>query len=303
MLIDFGKHERRILIETNKLVRDVAKVYDESLEEVTDIFGVAYNKYDGDIVEFEKYNRLESLDKAIVGVASVLAVTTGKRIMSGMKDVYRESYYTSAYEVDKTVGVPLGFSRGIGGKVQTAMNNPADTLTQAQRNRKNVQAMTAQVKQEMLSGLRRGESYKEIARTLQNRFDMSKTVAERLVRTECHRVEVQAQYDCMGDAIDKGVYLKKQWRSTLDSRTRDGHQGLDGETITMAEMFVSSQGGVGPKPGEMNNASDDINCRCGLNGIIEGFEPKVRMAREKAGQRGELIDKVSYKQWKGKHLT
>ena len=41
----------------------------------------------------------------------------------------------------------------------------------------------------------------------------------------------------MEDAEDMGIKVKKRWLATLDSRTRDTHQELDGQEVPVGDPF------------------------------------------------------------------
>ena len=53
----------------------------------------------------------------------------------------------------------------------------------------------------------------------------------------------------------------RQWASTLDSRTREEHQKLDGQSRELDEPF-DVNGCKAMYPGGFGIASEDINCRC-----------------------------------------
>jgi hypothetical protein len=86
--------------------------------------------------------------------------------------------------------------------------------------------------------------------------------------------------------------MKKVWTSTLDDKTRDTHQALDGEVVGMDEDFISPSGARGSAPGLLGDASEDINCRCSLRYEVMGMKSSVR--RE---GRGGIIPYTTYKEW------
>ncbi|MET1374796.1 phage minor head protein, partial [Staphylococcus aureus] len=68
--------------------------------------------------------------------------------------------------------------------------------------------------------------------------------------------------------------MKKRWHATKDTRTRDTHRHLDGESVEIDQNFKSS-GCVGQAPKlfiGVNSAKENINCRCKLLYYIDENE-------------------------------
>jgi hypothetical protein len=69
-------------------------------------------------------------------------------------------------------------------------------------------------------------------------------------------------------AAKGGVSLLKWWKDSDDERVRSGHRHMGWKyskenAIPYDEDFVNDlTGGVGPHPGALGTAEDDINCRC-----------------------------------------
>lgn len=77
------------------------------------------------------------------------------------------------------------------------------------------------------------------------------------------RTEVIGSYNQAGLAGAKSIGAeKKQWISVLDDRTRDDHIGMHGISVGVDEDFELPDGSSGPSPGDIGEASQDINCRC-----------------------------------------
>jgi hypothetical protein len=99
------------------------------------------------------------------------------------------------------------------------------------------------------------------------------------------------------EKASKRSNLEKMWNATLDLKTRAGHRKLDGKTIERNGLFKSIYGGVGPAPGHMNNAKDDINCRCTITFKVNGVLPDTRRARKRGNGAGETIPYQTYEEW------
>ena len=118
--------------------------------------------------------------------------------------------------------------------------------------------------------------------------------------------ENKARLDGMYRASDIGVNVQKQWRSTLDNRTRDSHRLLDSETIDLDATF-----GNGLKyPREPGGALSEIcNCRCSLKYGVGQSKGKTRSSRlgtvtgsykkpsSFKGTTSEEIANMTYEEW------
>ena len=118
--------------------------------------------------------------------------------------------------------------------------------------------------------------------------------------------ENKARLDGMYRASDIGVKVKKQWRATLDNRTRDSHRSLDGETIDLDATFSNGL----KYPREPGGALSEIcNCRCRLRSVTPYTRYGTRSARlgevrgsykkgsSFRGTKSIEIENMSYAEW------
>lgn len=106
---------------------------------------------------------------------------------------------------------------------------------------------------EITAGVEAGEGTRDIAKRLRDlHTDWSGWRAERIARTETGSAFSAAhQLTAEQMAAETDVQLVKTWHSTGDSRTRDEHAAMDGETVDIDEAFSNGL----MQPG-------DPNCRC-----------------------------------------
>jgi hypothetical protein len=93
--------------------------------------------------------------------------------------------------------------------------------------------------------------------------------ATNIARTETLAALHAGQFEAMQQLIDTGKVTADQvtvkWSATMDSRTRDAHVHLNGETVKFGQTFVSSTGSRMryPQDQELGAGPEDvINCRC-----------------------------------------
>lgn len=118
--------------------------------------------------------------------------------------------------------------------------------------------------------------------------------------------ENKARLDGMYRASDIGVKVQKQWRATLDNRTRDSHRLLDSETIDLDSTFDNGL----KYPREPGGALSEIcNCRCRLRYVTPYTKYETRSARQGEvrgsykkdssfrGTKSIEIENMSYAEW------
>lgn len=118
--------------------------------------------------------------------------------------------------------------------------------------------------------------------------------------------ENKARLDGMYRASDIGVKVQKQWRATLDNRTRDSHRLLDSETIDLDDTFDNGL----KYPREPGGALSEIcNCRCRLRYVTPYTKYETRSARQGEvrgsykkdssfrGTKSIEIENMSYAEW------
>ena len=118
--------------------------------------------------------------------------------------------------------------------------------------------------------------------------------------------ENKARLDGMYRASDIGVKVQKQWRATLDNRTRDSHRSLDSETIDLDAAFDNGL----KYPREPGGALSEIcNCRCRLRYVTPYTKYETRSARlgevrgsykkdsSFRGTKSVEIENMSYAEW------
>jgi len=289
----FEQADRALDRQQKDFERQLISAYTASLKEIRGQLALAYEKYGGSSVEMQKYNRLANLERRI---GKEIAKLTGKNAVTlkkGIGDTFEESYYRAGFTIETTAQAKLGFAPLSKKAIEASINNPLDRVGWLKRNRENQALLTRQMKQQLTQSLISGESYQDAAKRIKNRMDVGATNVVRIAQTEMHRSQSAGRLRGLHQAASKGVIMKKRWSATLDGDTRPAHQDLDGTTIGLDEDFISNAGGKGPAPGQLGTAADDINDRCTVISVIEGYEPKLRRARGEG-----VIPYTNYNDWK-----
>lgn len=252
--------------------------YQLALKELRARIAFIYERYDGDWVEMNRYNRFVKLEKEVAEEIRKLTGKNAQTLIRGMMDTYEEAYYRTAYVLTNAVNADLGFTMLDRELVRKAIENPLDKVGFLQRNRENQARLTRQLRENITQSLILGENYQTAAKRIKGRMDVGATNVLRISRTEMHRTKQQSKLDGMEDGAERGIILKKQWLATIDSRTRDRHGRLDSVQVDLDEQF-EIDGYKAEAPGLFGVPEMDIQCRCDVLEVVDGFEPKYRRVK------------------------
>ena len=117
------------------------------------------------------------------------------------------------------------------------------------------------VRQEITRGIATSLPYEQIARNIASRTDLPLANANRIVRTEGHRIQQASADDARNAAKARGADVVKQWDASLDGATRPVHRQLDGQIREVDEPFEAGGYKV-MYPGKFGRPEQDCNCRC-----------------------------------------
>lgn len=247
--------------------KTIEKNYKKILTDLKTSMAKLYENYEVDgqltLDEMVKYNRIGKLEKQVQSLVSDLYVINGKVIRGTLRGVVASTYAGSVDIVNGATGKRLkGIMKPF--DVTRVINNDMAGLHWSTRQGKHRADVIYEIQKEVRGGLKGGNTYKQMADRLEKTLEVSKGKAKQIIRTESHRVMGEAKQQSFQDIAKGGVKFNKKWLSLYDERVRGAHSWLDGTVIQQGEDFISPNGGVGYGPGQMNEASDDINCRCVL---------------------------------------
>ena len=268
--------------QITKAEGQIDKMFARRLKELLGQLAQMYAKYgNGEELTFTDLNKYGRFQKEMRIMTEALGQDykqLQKDIQALMEYQYIENYLRSAYVLEFAAQTELGFGVPSLETVKAAIVNPIDLLTLPNLMESNRVEITRRLQMDISQGLLAGEGYAKIAARIEKSVGFGAVKAKRVARTEGHRVQTTARMDSAKEAA-KHANLTKMWMSGLDSRVRTAHRKLDGKTIGVDDIFVSTAGGKGQGPGVMWNAADDCNCRCTAVYLVNGMKPAVRRAR------------------------
>lgn len=293
---ELDKYLDKLIEDTEK---EIDKLYLKKQKEMLVEIAQAYEMYevDGKLTQAQmvKYNRLPKLQDKVSKELVKAYNDANKLTKKAMEIQYIENYFRTAYLTEIETQQKLGYGSLNKDAIKKALENNIQGLTLADTFRDNRRIIIKRLQLELAQGIRIGESYGKMAKRIKDTVGFSAYKSRTVARTEAHRVQQLGRRDSIQHAIDRGLPVMKTWDATLDGNTRPAHQKLDGKTIAEDEDFVSSNGGRGYGPGQMNNAKDDINCRCTIRYSVNGNNPDTRVAREEG--KNKEIPYETYEEW------
>lgn len=124
-----------------------------------------------------------------------------------------------------------------------------------------------QIQRQLIVGLEKGESVKDISKRFEFIADMNKKQAIRNARTSVTNAENAGRIDVLHNAQNLGIEAQKEWIATLDERTRESHALMNGELANIDDVFSNGL----MYPADPNGEPAEVyNCRCTLGYKLRG---------------------------------
>ena len=236
-------------------------------------------------------SRLEALELQCRQQAEVAFGNLNDEVSKHIKDVYKESYYRTAYEIQKGVGVGSNFAALNDRLIEKVVSKPwlADGKNFSDRIWGNktqlINQLHTSLSQMCITGAGPDKAISQIA----SKMNVSKANAGRLVMTESAYFSSTAQKECFKE-LDVERY---EIVATLDGHTSDICQEMDGKVFKMSEY----EEGVTAPPFH-------VNCRsCTAPYFDDEFAKGERIARDEDGNNYYVPADMTYKEWNEKYVN
>lgn len=252
--------------ETNKDIRKILIQQKRELENMRKITGNIYMKYADDegIIDLnfsQRFNEMKKVEKEIVKSRNTIAETTIAIVAASLLKSYVDSYYKTANIIDKGIEVGINYKLLRPEFVESVLKANFEGMTYSDRIWKNTDKLANKLYDVIGRGISEGTSVRKLSKGIKDAFGTSSFEAQRLVRDQMARVVSEAQ-----DQIyhDSGVVSELLFVATLDDRTSETCQGLDGNRYLLTDNY--------PKIPEDTH----IMCRSCYVPIVDGYSPKTR---------------------------
>ena len=254
--------QQSLLNSELEVIKELEKSYKQAVKDINRVIADLMARKDIEnlqaIIYQIKYQN--ALKKELEGFLSVLHTRNYTLIDNYLKDCYINSHIGTLFDLQGQ-GVPLMLPLNQEQMISAITLNSKLSAPLYNALGYNIDFLKTSVRQEISRGIAQALSYQEMARNIKNTTNVDYNKSLRIAKTEGHRIQCESAYNVQVRAKQKGADIVKQWDSTLDSRTRESHQKLDGEIVNVNEKF--SNGLI--YPGDPNgSASEVVNCRCAL---------------------------------------
>ena len=181
-------------------------------------------------------SRLEALQLQMQNQVEMLYGTEHDEISKLMEKIYTEGYYHTAYEIQSGFNIGYDLMKLDTNRIGKVLSKPwaADGANFSSRIWKQKTQLVKDLHTELTQAIIRGKNPHQVTQAIAKRFDVSMGQAGRLVSTEAAFFASAANRDCYKD-LDVERY---EILATLDNRTSDVCQGLDGKVFKMSEYEV-----------------------------------------------------------------
>ena len=221
-------------------------------------------------------------------------------VNTGRLNVFAENYNFSAYQLEKQAKGVVSFNlyntESVGRLIQKKPKMlPEWKIHEAKDYKWNRQKVENTITQAIIQGKDVDQITNDLIDNLCSANDNRMRTFARTAMTGAQNAGRQKQ---MEDAEDLGIKVKKRWVATLDNRTRELHQDLDGQEVAVDESFTVDLNGEHYEidyPGDPSADPEMVyNCRCTMIQVYEGIDRKS-VRRDEDDE--EVVD-MTYKEWK-----
>ena len=163
----------------------------------------------------KRISRLDKLYGDTLKNLYKLGTETEKSITEFLTDAYKDNYYKNLFDVGKSINIKSSAIEVDDKKISKVLNASWSGKNYSERIWKNTDNLAKLIKHEITDGFHRGVSIQKMSNLVQERMNVGRYEATRLVRTEMNYVQNQASLDSIKEAEMK-YYI---FLATLDKKT------------------------------------------------------------------------------------
>lgn len=247
----------------------------------------AYKQYLKKLSARAYISRLEELITNIRHEIEILAAKQHSGLTKVLKDGYEDGFYRTVFDLQKQVGVGVSFSKPGKATVEKAAKTKWYGRNYSDSVWRNKQALVVQLNQLIPQAFAAGRTSHDLAEQLDQKLQSGFKAAKRLARTEINFISNQAALDGYKAS---GVVTHYKYLATLDDRTTEECQDMDGKIIKLSEAQV----GVNLPP---------LHAHCRSTTIPYFEDDDIgkliddRVARNEEGNTYKVGQYVTYEEW------
>lgn len=275
---------------TAKLEKELKKVYGQAVKEMTAKMKAFTDKYGPDMKKLEQeyangtiskedyawlmQKKLEEsgLKQQIDQLSGVITNANQKAmgmVNGQMVGVFAENANFQSYQLSKGTKMNLMFSVYDEHTAEKLIKEKPELLPRKIVNGQKDKAWNrTKIANSVTQAVLQGESIPNLAKRIaMETGETNMKAMNRYARTAMTSAQNSGRMEMLHRAENMGIKCKKVWLATLDSRTRDAHAKLDGQSVNVDEPFHTDFGDL-MYPGDMGSdgsvPANLYNCRCTL---------------------------------------
>lgn len=279
--------QQQFLNNETTVLKRLKSIYNASLGDVTD--KISSLEFDIDRLQFEydwsedgaekvklqsqiqskiyQKRYQEALQKQLDGILQKMNNKAYKTVSDYLNECYTDGFIGTVFDLHGQ-GIPLIMPIDQEALVRAVQLDSKISKNLYTKMGENVTKLKRDIAAKVSRGIASGMSYEQVAQQIRHKMVGTYNTnggalarALTIARTEGHRIQVQAGMDACYKAKDMGADVVKQWDSTMDKKTRESHQNVDGEIRELDEPFSNGLDCPGDPDG---GAAEVVNCRCAL---------------------------------------
>ena len=219
-------------------------------------------------------------------------------LRNGVISVFAQNMNYQNYKLEHDLGVDTGFSVYNPESVSRLIKDEPSVLPKWRIDEEKDYVWNAQkVRDIVTQGIIQGESVQQIADRLAR--DLKSTNMRKMqmfARTAVTGAQNAGRIEAMRKQQELGIHVHKKWIATHDSRTRDTHLDLDGQTAEIDDPFEVAVKGAMEEiqyPGDPNAVPELVyNCRCTLGYVYPDLIKMTQKLKPNEQAKG-----MTYDQW------
>ncbi len=237
-----------------------------------------------------RISRLEAIQLMLQQHLEELFQKQLDELNTGLKELYSEDYYHTAFIIQQGAGVGGSFVGVDTDKLDSVLAKPwsADGKNFSDRIWQHKTNLVNMLNIEMAQAVMRGDDYQTATNNIARRMNVSRANAGRLVMTEAAFIGSRAQQNCF-KALDVEQF---EFVATLDKRTSELCRSMDGKHFAMSDFKI----GVNAPPLHPH-------CRSCTAPYFDDAEDLERVARGEDGKTYKVPANMTYEQWKEKYVN
>lgn len=250
-----------LLKSEEECIAALEKAYRAALKDIS----AQIKQYQGDdLTQSQIYQKQyqEALYAQVEAILDNMNASQYGTIQGYLSGCYQDSYAGVMYDL-KEQGIPVTVPIQQDQVVKAVTTDSKLSKPMYEAMGKYLKPLKKRVAQELSRGFASGLHYYDIARNLEGVVHIGLYNAQRIARTEGHRIQCAAALDAQRAAKESGADVVKQWDATMDGRTRKDHRKLDGQIREIDEPFEVN-GHKAMAPGQFGRPEEDIHCRCAI---------------------------------------